>query len=91
MAKKDEDYQAGFNDCAEQLQKTHISLDEVTSTFDKFLDKINKMKRVYLGIYNHFRKNLSLEQIEMKTTKEKRVNIQEILKLIELDMLADQK
>ena len=89
MARNQADYQEGFNDASEHFQKTHISLDEVTSTFDKFLDKINKMKKVYISIYNHFKKNINLNGIEMKTLKEKRVNISQIVKLIEIDMLAE--
>lgn len=91
MAKSQDDYQDGYNDACETLQKTHISIDQVEDTFNKFLDKINKMKKVYNGVYNHYKKDLSLEGNVMKTLKEKRNNIKDIIKLIELDMLADQK
>ena len=91
MAKNQDDYQEGYNDACEHFQKTHISLEEVAGSFDKFLDKINKMKKIHIGIYNHFKKNLGLNGTEIKTLKEKRVNIKEIIKLIEIDMLAEQK
>ncbi len=92
MARNQDDYHEGFNDCAKQYLKTHISLDEVTASFDKFLDKINKLKRINKHIYNHFKKNIDVTEKEMiGGPKVKKLNLAEIIKLIEIEMAYEMK
>ena len=55
--------------------ETHIPIIKVTSSFDKFFDKIQNLKILLLAIHNHFRKDIDFDSQPMLSLEHKEHNL----------------
>lgn len=91
MAKNTPDYLEGIEEGLKLAQKTHIPLEEVLKSFDKFFDKINSLKKVVRLFKDHHVNNLNINGVEMKTDKEKEENLLYILNNLEIEIKKGDK
>lgn len=86
MSKNSPDYLEGIEEGLKIAQKTHIPLEEVLKSFDKFFDKINALKKIIKSFRDHFKFNKDLNGKEMTADKEKEENLSYIINNIELEI-----
>lgn len=84
-----EAYNEGWEDALQFAEKEYIKLDIVSESIDKFLDKINSLKKINNFFYDHFKNGKNIDGNPLADAKEKKNNIEQILKLIETEIEKD--
>ncbi len=80
-------YREGVEDGLTLAQKTHIPLEEVMKSFDKFFDKINSLKKIIIMFNDHHINNKDILGKEMIETKDKEINLAYLLDAMQKEML----
>lgn len=86
MGKNSPDFLEGIEEGLKIAQKTHIPLEEVLKSFDKFFDKINSLKKIIKQFYDHFKFNKDIHGIEMIEDKAKEENLSYIINNLEIEI-----
>lgn len=86
-----EDYNEGFNDASEYFVDSHIPLDYLISSFDKFFDKISHTNNLLNYIYKHFKCDKDINDITMKTEEFRKKNLDKILNMVYTEINSTKK
>jgi hypothetical protein len=89
--KDNDSYNEGFADGLQHMNKTHIALNEVLASFDKFLDKIANLKTIILYFYNHHKKHRAIDNSLLNSVKKKKENLDKILKMCYNELNKERK
>lgn len=78
-----EEYNEAWEECSKHYLTTHIPIKKVTSSFDKFFDKIKTLKSILFSVHNHFRKDIDIDGVPMLELGHRRQNMELILLMID--------
>lgn len=89
--KRNEEYNAGWEDCTRYHQETHVPVNKLLRTFDKFFDKIYTLKKILKLVHDHFRKEIDIDGQPMLSFDHRRSNQEQLFKIIDNLMQIERK